>query len=73
MLIMFFGALRVSELFAAAKTDKSLSSLQRKGMLLLESQLVIHLCRSKIDQQGKGKFVVLGQSSITEICPVNAT
>ena len=53
---------------AMSQKDQSLSSSQRKDIMVGDEQLIIHLWRSKTDQSGKGKLIVLGQCSIKEIC-----
>lgn len=71
-LIAFFGALRVSELVATGKEDKSGLALQQRDVLLGDNRLELFIRRSKTDQVGKGKRLVLGQCSIVSICPVRA-
>ena len=57
-LITFWLAL--SELVAAGQSDTSLSSLQRKDVVVVDRQVVIHLRRSKTDQMGKDQIIVSG-------------
>ena len=71
-LIAFFGAFRVSELVAAGKEDRSGLALQQRDVLLGDNGLELFIRRSKTDQAGKGKCLVLGQCSIGGICPVRA-
>ncbi|XP_078242407.1 integrase/recombinase xerD homolog isoform X1 [Pogona vitticeps] len=71
-LVAFFGALRVSELVAMGRADTSCMALQLKDVLLQDGLLRIMVRRSKVDQSGKGKQLVLGKCSIRSICPVKA-
>ena len=50
--IAFFGALRISELVVAGKSNRSLSSLERKDVVISDRQVVITLRRSKTSQMG---------------------
>ena len=54
------------------KEDKSKLALQWKDVTVLDNRLELFIRRSKVDQMGKGKRLVLGQCSIEEICPVGA-
>ena len=69
----FWGAFRVSELVVAAKTDTSLSSLQRKDVVISDEWIVVHLQKSKTDQLRKGQVIALGRCSIQDISSVKAT
>ena len=72
-LITFFGALRISEVVASGKEDRSRVALQWQDVTVLDGKVQIFIRRSKADQKGKGIRVELGQCSIGDICPVKAT
>ena len=71
-LLAFFGALRVSELVAAGKEDKSRVALQLRDVFLGEDSLEVFIRRSKTDQVGKGRRLVLRRCSVENLCPVRA-
>ncbi|XP_078240223.1 integrase/recombinase xerD homolog [Pogona vitticeps] len=71
-LLAFFGAMRISELVASGKRDISKKALQMDDVIAEEGQVRIRLRRSKTDQHGQGRMIILGQCSIMKICPVKA-
>ena len=71
-LVAFFGAMRISELVALGKRDMSRRALQLDDIIIHNGQLRIRIRRSKTDQQGRGRQVILGQCSLVKICPVKA-
>ncbi|XP_078243486.1 integrase/recombinase xerD homolog [Pogona vitticeps] len=71
-LLAFFGAMRISELVASGKGDVSKKALQMEDVAVEEGQVRIRLRRSKTDQRGLGRMIILGQCSIRKICPVKA-
>lgn len=71
-LVAFFGAFRISELVAQAKSDTSGRALQVQDVELSAVRASIALRRSKTDQQQRGVVVKLGTCAEKELCPVSA-
>ena len=71
-LIAFFGALRISELVAQGKADKVRAALQWGDVKVQGARVELLIRRSKADQRGKGRQLVLGLCSNKSICPVRA-
>ncbi|KAJ7319961.1 hypothetical protein JRQ81_019472 [Phrynocephalus forsythii] len=69
-MLTFLGAFRISEPVASGREDRSRAALQITDMRVEQDRAIIHMCRSKLDQWGKGIQVVLGIFSIQNICPV---
>jgi integrase len=63
LLLGFFAALRRSELVGLNVTDFE----------FLREGLVIHLRRSKTDQEGQGRKIAVPYQSMASVCPVRAT
>lgn len=71
-LIAFFAALRISELVASSKTDKSGRALDLGDVSVHDSQVHILIRTSKTDQAGKGRSLVLEACGEADLCPVRA-
>ncbi|CAN2387899.1 hypothetical protein PRIEUP_LOCUS14625, partial [Pristimantis euphronides] len=64
----FFGALRVGELVSPSKIREG--GIRREDMQVKGNSVEFWIRRSKTDQEGKGKRVVLGTVKGTRMCPV---
>ena len=53
-LLMFFGALRISEGVAARKGDKTKVALQWQDVKVVDGMVQMHISQSKVDQLGRG-------------------
>ncbi|KAJ7338448.1 hypothetical protein JRQ81_012280 [Phrynocephalus forsythii] len=58
--VVFFTALRVGELVASGKGDKSGTVLQVSDVTIMSNNLKLWIRKSKMDQVGRGEDVVLG-------------
>eukprot|EP00079_Xenopus_tropicalis_P012763 XP_002940162.2 PREDICTED: uncharacterized protein LOC100485032 [Xenopus tropicalis] len=66
--LAFFGAFRVSELVAPSKAV--VGGLAYGDLIVASRQLHIVLRRSKTDQEGRGKNIVLQELEGHQLCPV---
>ncbi|CAN2389032.1 hypothetical protein PRIEUP_LOCUS17151, partial [Pristimantis euphronides] len=64
----FFGALRVGELVSPSKIREG--GIRREDVQVKGNSVEFWIRRSKTDQEGKGKRVVLGTVKGTRMCPV---
>ncbi|CAN2391246.1 hypothetical protein PRIEUP_LOCUS1285, partial [Pristimantis euphronides] len=64
----FFGALRVGELVSPSK--KKGGGILRADVMCEENRVEFWVRKSKTDQEGKGKKVVLGAVRGADMCPV---
>ncbi|XP_067326779.1 integrase/recombinase xerD homolog [Anolis sagrei] len=71
-LTAFFAALRVSELVAASKNDKSQKALIRSDITMSHNCLEIYIRSSKTDQESRGSVITLTQCSAADLCPIQA-
>uniref|UniRef100_A0ABM5GF58 Uncharacterized protein isoform X1 n=1 Tax=Pogona vitticeps TaxID=103695 RepID=A0ABM5GF58_9SAUR len=71
-LVMFFAALRISEVVAGGKGDRSRAALQMADVQNEDGAMRLHIRRSKTDQWGKGAWVTLAPCHDVGLCPVRA-
>ena len=71
--LAFFGAFRISELVASSKTDGSLRALCLRDVNMHGGILSITLRKSKTDQMGRGREIVLRPLDPPAYCPVTLT
>lgn len=71
-LLVFFGALRVSELVVSSKNVTSGLALVVGHVNLQANRMVIIIQASKMDQRGKGRSVELGACGDKKLGPVMA-
>ena len=72
-LMTFIGTLRISEVVASGKNDKSRLAVQWQDVKVEEGKVQIPIRQSTADQLGKGTQITLGQCSISINCPVKAS
>ncbi|XP_069599344.1 uncharacterized protein [Ranitomeya imitator] len=67
--ILYFGALRISELVPKSKNmpDKGLLS---EDVVVVENAIRLRICRSKTDPSGRGAWILVSTVSGCPVCPV---
>ena len=71
-LVMFFAALRISEVVAGGRGDRSRAALQMADVQTEDGAMQLHIHWSKTDQWGKGAWVTLAPCHDVGLCPVRA-
>ncbi|XP_067322346.1 integrase/recombinase xerD homolog [Anolis sagrei] len=66
----FFGALRLGEVVANAKTDTSGRALQLGDIAIQGTSMTIKIRRSKTGQGGKGVSLAIKGSKVGQLCPI---
>ncbi|XP_077781439.1 uncharacterized protein LOC144327122 [Podarcis muralis] len=68
--VAFFGALRVWKVVAETQSISTSRGLLLEDIQLSSSELVLHIQRSKMDQNGRGALIKLAASKHQGPCPV---